>query len=122
MDQKISLFAGSLVVVCAMTVAGVVINSSAVGIDQAAAVAQIRPTTPRKLPNTNASPAALKAGDSDGENVVIPRKMFLAMQELKRICSNLAEVKPAPTAAVKEKLPVVAEPAPADTTVTEATL
>jgi hypothetical protein len=72
MNQKVTLIAGSLLIISVMTVAGVVIVSSAQGIDQTAAV-------------YITAPHVVQSPNQDPNMVMVPR------DALARICSSLVQ-------------------------------
>lgn len=90
MNDKVSLIAGSLLVISAMTVSGVVINSSAAGVEQSAAVVN---SIQRPLPVSGVMQARI-ASSTEGQGlgadmVAVPRDL------LRKMCSTLPVVQEA---------------------------
>ncbi len=108
MNDKVSLIGGSLLIISAMTMSGVVINSSAAGLDQSANVllAQTEVLNRRTLPLSSEAKARLASSTEAkiaADSILVPR------EALKRICGLL----PAPQdakkpAATKEVRPATA--------------
>lgn len=100
MNQKVSLIAGSLLIISAMTVAGVVINTSGQGFDQSAAVGTALRARPEIKPalvgkegkamvtgQDGAETADMRpAQEKDGPNL---------LEAARKFCAILKDTKPA---------------------------